>query len=90
MGTTEDQQTDAGVEAEAEAQQKQKQSSSSSSSKSDKSFAHFADAIRAVAARVVFLSENDARDVEDHLIAATGSGDEAKEAQKRIAERNPE
>jgi len=66
------------------------EASSSSSSKSDKANEHFADAIRAVAARVTFLSEGDALDVEDHLIAATGDAEAAKEAQKRIAERNPE
>jgi len=68
----------------------EEKTSSSGSSSSKKSEEHFADAIRAVAARVTFLSENDARDVEDHLIAATGSAEEAKEANKRIAERNPE
>ena len=64
--------------------------SSSGSSGSSKSSGHFADAIRIIAARVTFLSEGDALDVEDHLVAATGDAEAAKEAQKRIAERNPE
>jgi len=62
----------------------------SSGSGSSKGLEHIADAIRAVASRVIFRSENEALDVEDHLKAATGSAEEAKEAQKRIAERNPE
>lgn len=82
---------------EATQQSGSKKSTSSSSSRSSgagKAVEHLAEAVKKVAERVTFLSENDQRDVTDHLAAANahsrGDSQAAKEAQERIAERNPE
>jgi len=63
-------------------------------SASGKAVEHLAEAIGIVNSRVIHTSENNARDVDDHIAAAVahvqGNSDAAKEASERIAGRNPE
>lgn len=68
--------------------------SASSRSSSGKALEHIAEALKKIAERTLFLSESDQRDVADHISAAVahsqGNAKDAKAAQERIAERNPE
>jgi hypothetical protein len=66
----------------------------SGGSSTGKAFAHLAEAVKGIANRVPFVSENEQRDVQDHVAAAVahseGDSKAAKAAAERIAERNPD
>lgn len=66
----------------------------SSGSSTGKAFAHLVEAVKGIANRTTFVSENEQLDVQDHVAAALahseGDSKTAKAAAERIAERNPD